>query len=725
MKKRKHLLAFSLVTAMLLSLAACSSSGSSGKSGLPTLAPTYTPTPIPDSKDAPTPTPALDEGFTKIIELDGEDYNQTSHFAVRGIGSLSVKQVAHSGSFSFYVTGRDNPTDGFTLNFSDKDGAVTNVVGKKVHVAAWVYQETGAPQDFAFVLQVKKPDATTDNPLSISLPAVPSGEWALLEGDFEVYSNVTNPLVALEMSTSKDPFYFDDIRITYDPTSSVAANPVYSGNAFLGYYFDFEDQKEHFTTRGDSTPKIARGGMDDGSSCLFISERSQSWNGAQIDLTEHSLSDFPLWVSFAGMHKSDAKTKITCTLQTRAIGASADQYTTVVSTDSVLPDVWTEASAQIKIPSNCESVILYFETAGVEDFYIDNVLISTKNPEDADFSIGSDGKIDDTPVAEKIDTTGFVVIHDLTADVRKNESQILGGRGSATVEVSGRGYSGSSFEVANRTATWNGAGCDFTNLDNETFDVIGKEVFVSFYVYQDTGEPQEFSATLQVNKPNGDSAWPERVSVPAIPSGQWTYVEGIVPVYANVAVPQINFEMPTSENGSFRLDNIIISYNPNSSVDPNPEYIVREKVEFPGIFLDFENNDAFFQGRGSGKPSIVYGGHESSKCLAVTDRAGNWHGVQADFSDYILAGKTIEVSYWLYHEYTTPIEINMTAEQNDGVNTTYTPVLASGPINDGKWVKFTNTYTIPENMLKIVLYFESPSETAEFFVDDISIKLVE
>ena len=571
MKKRKHLLAFSLVTAMLLSLVACSSSGSSGKGGLPTLAPTYTPTPIPENITKATPTPALDEGFTKIIELDGEDYNQTSHFSVRGLGSLSVKQVSHTGTFSFHVSGRDSVTDGFTLNFADKDGAVTNVIGKKVHVAAWVYQETGAPQDFAFVLQVKKPDSTTDNPLTITLPAVPSGEWALLEGDFEIYSNVTNPLVAIEMSTSKEPFYFDDIRLTYDPTSSVAANPVYSGNAFLGYYFDFEDQKEHFVTRGDSTPKIARGGMDDGSSCLFISERSQNWNGAQIDLTEHSLSDFPLWVSFAAMHKGDAKTRITCTLQTRAIGASSDQYTTVVSTDVVLPEVWTEASAQIKIPSNCESVILYFETAGIEDFYIDNVLISTQDPTNADFTIGNDGKIDDTPVAEKIDTTGFVVIQDLTADARKNESQILPGRGSAAVAVTNKGYVGSAFEITGRSDSWNGASIDFTNLDNETFDVIGKEVFVSFYVYQDTGEPQEFSATLQVNKPNGDSAWPERVSVQAVPSGEWTYIEGIIPVYANVAVPQINFEMPTSTTGDFRLDNIIISYNPNSSVAPNEE----------------------------------------------------------------------------------------------------------------------------------------------------------
>lgn len=725
MKKRKHLLAFSLVTAMLLSLAACGGGSGSNKGSLPTYAPTYTPTPIPDSKDAPTPTPALDADYTKIIELNGEDYNQTSHFAVRGTGSLSVKPVAHTGSFSFYVTGRDNPVDGFSLNFSDKDGAVANVIGKNTHAAAWVYHECDTPQDFALVLQVKKPDATTDNPMSITATGVPANTWTLIEGDFPIYSNVTNPLVAVEMSSSKEPFYFDDIRLSYDSTSSVAANPAYSPDAFTGYYFTFEDKQEHFVTRGDSTPKVVRGGLEGGEYCLQVSDRTQHWNGAQIDLTEHSISDFPLWISFGAMHQASSKTQVICSLQYRTVGGTADQYISLVSTDVVLPNTWTEASGQVTIPSNCESVIIYFETSGLEDFYIDNVLLSTKDPSTITLDPNMGGKIDDTPVAEKIDTTGFVTIHDLTADVYDNEAQILTGRGSTTVNLDERGYIADAFHITGRTAAWNGAGIDFTNLQNKTFDVIGKEVYISFYVYQDTGEPQEFSATLQVTKPDGDSAWPERVSVPAIPSGKWTYVEGIVPIYANITVPQINFEMPTSDTGDFKLDSIIISYDPNSSVEPNQDYVIVEKVEFPGIFLDFENNNAFFEGRGNGKASIVHGGHESDKCLAVTDRSSNWHGVQADFSNYLIAGKTIEVSYWLYHDYTTPIEINMTAEQNDGVNTTYTPVLASGPINDGKWVKFVNTYTIPENVLKILLYFESPSETARFYVDDISIKLVE
>ena len=233
----------------------------------------------------------------------------------------------------------------------------------------------------------------------------------------------------------------------------------------------------------------------------------------------------------------------------------------------------------------------------------------------------------------------------------------------------------------------------------------------------------DFSATLQVNKPDGTSTWPERVSVEGIPSGKWTYVEGTVPVYANVKVPQINFELPGSDTADFMIDEVKIGYDPKSSVAANPDYEEQAKIPFVPIKLDFEDNEAYFQSRGSSQPSLVYGGHESNMCMAVKGRLQNWHGVQADLSQYDLAGRTIDVTYWVYHEYTTPLQVNMTAEQNDGETTTYTPIVTGTEMQDGKWIKFNNTYTIPEGVKKLIVYFESPNETAEFYIDDVSITL--
>lgn len=723
MKRRKSLGAFSLLIVTTLFMTACGSSGTEYRLPLPTFAPRNTSTPAVEADNDPTPTPAPDAKNLKIIALDGENYNQTSNFNVRGISSISVKKVAHTGEFSFQVSGREDTSSCVYLNFTDTEGNLKNVSGKMVHVAVWVYQETGLPADFACRLTGKRPDGITESPEAITVSRVPSGQWTLIEGDIPVYSNLVSPNVSVEMTSSKDTYYFDDIRLTYDPYSSIPANTEYGSSNFDGVFCDFENQTHPFAARGTGTPEIVTDSYN-GAYGLFVSGRTADWNGVQIDLSEYGLAGSKIWVSFAAKHDAKNKARVICSMQWTAVGSDTEKYNNITTTETVLPGNWVEGSSSYTIPSNAETVIIYFEAEGTCDFYLDDIVIADKDPStiqqqgQGENQGGNAGGNADAA----IDTSDFVVIHSLSGE-DDLEAQIFVPRGSAALNIKKRGYSGSCFEVTGRTQAWNGLGIDFKNLNNEAFDVIGKEVYISFWVYQETGSPMEFSATLQVNKPDGTSTWPERVSKEGIPSGKWTHVEGLVPVYANVKVPQINFELPGSDTADFLLDEIIIAYDPNSEVGPNEEYEEAEKIPFSPIVLTFEDNDAFFQSRGSGKPSLVYGGHASDMCLAVTGRTANWHGVQADLSHYDLEGKTIDVTYWIYHEYTTPLQINMTAEQNDGENTTYTPIITGDEIEDGKWVKYNNTYTIPENVKKFILYFESPVETASFFVDDITIKL--
>ncbi|MCH5273943.1 MAG: carbohydrate binding domain-containing protein [Lachnospiraceae bacterium] len=717
MRRRKGIFAFSLLSVALFFTQAC---GKKFNYVLPTLAPTYTPTPKVD--EGPTPTPAPDANNTKIISLNGEEFNQTTYFTARGDSKLSLKPFAYSGAYSFYVEKRNDTYHGVSLNFSDEGKNVVNVIGKTVHVAAWVYHESAEPQDFSFTLSVRKMDGTTDTPESVSISGVPSGQWALLEGDIPVYSNIKSPTVSIEMSSSKDPFYFDDIRVTYDPSSAVGANAAYTTTTFNGMNFDFEDRQAHLRGRGSANVAVVGDGFGGSGSCLYVTGRTANWNGAEIDLSEYGLGGSKIWISYAAKHEASQKTNVKCSLQYRIAGTTSDKYASVTTTESLLPGTWGEASASITIAEGAESVIVYFETGATENFYIDNVIITATDPSQQQGQNPSGGGSEEDPLAN-VDLSKFVVIHSLTGDSGANETQIFENRGSASASIVSNGHTGNGFLVSGRNATWNGVGLHFENLANESFDVIGKQVYLSAWVYQNSGEPVEFSATIQVLKPDGNAAWPERAAINVLPSGQWMHVEGILPVYANVKAPQINFELPNSEDADFILDDIIISYDPTSSVDPNPDYVIAEKLQFTTISLDFEDNNAYFQGRGNGQPSIVGGGHAGGKCLAVTGRTSSWHGVQADLTDYDLAGKTLDITYWVSHDYTTPLEINMTAEQNDGENTTYTPVVVGEPIEDGKWVKYNTTYTVPEDALRFMLYFESPSTTAEFYVDDVLIKL--
>ncbi len=724
MKNRKKSIGVFLFATLLLFAAGCAGSGN--ERVLPTLAPTHTP--VPDEGDKPAPTVAPDAEYTKIIELNGEDFNQTSYFMIEGEGSISVKPLSKVGSYSFYMSGRGESWHGLSIDVADKEGVPANVTGKNLYVSMWVYHESGKPENFTCSLQIKKPDGTTEVAGEIVKNRVPSDTWTLVQGLLPVYANVTEPRLRMEMTSGKDSFYFDEFRITYDEGSNVAAKAEYNVLSFEGLYYDFESKDHAFIGRGGNEKlSLKKGGSEDGAKYLDVSGRTQNWHGPAIDLSEYGLAGTQIWVSFSAAHGGSKDTMVKCTVQELPFGVEDEgkaTYTQIVNTKKLAPGEWQEVTGKYTLKANTEKVILYFETDATEDICIDNVMITAKDPATLEVNPET-GEIGEK--VERMDTTGFTNIFTLTADGIKDETSEFILNDTASVERDSNGYSENGFKVSNRAATWAGVGLHFDNV-GKTQEVIGKQLYVSFWVYQNSGKEQEFSATLQANKPDGTAVWPERVSLAVLPSGKWTYVEGLIPIYANVSVPQINFEMPSSADTEYFLDNIIVSYDPNSKVAAHQPYEEavkdnQQKTDLDKLVLDFEDNNAFFASNGNGKPSIMYGGYESEKCLYVSERSANWHGVKADFSKYNIIGKTVNVSFWLYHEYDEPLQVIFSAEQNDGSSTSYYNVVIADSPADGKWAHYTGTYAIPAGMKKIYFYFESPDVDAAFYVDDIVIEV--
>ncbi len=318
---------------------------------------------------------------------------------------------------------------------------------------------------------------------------------------------------------------------------------------------------------------------------------------------------------------------------------------------------------------------------------------------------------------EALTADGKVIIHNITGEA-KRDTLYFGQRGGAAIWWGTIGCnSDGSIQVNGRSAAWHGVSLGFTDATNKSHDVIGKEVYVSFDFYQETGAPLNFNCTLEVKKQDGTTMWPERVPVEA-PSGEWVHVEGMIPVYANATSPVLNFETfgEGGETAEFFLDNVVISYDPNSSVDPNPDYDMPAKKAFEPVSLDFSGDDTYFVARGDSVPTIVDG------AMYVGGRTSSWNGAQVKLSDYELAGKTMTVSYKAKHDEAGPIEINVTMEESDGTNTTYNRVASSGEVAPGEWVTVTGTYTILETTTVPTLYFEA-TETSSFYIDDVTISV--
>lgn len=726
MKRKKVLSVFALSCMLIGSFAGCGGKGK-GKV-LPTIAPTPTTAPLNGQTGNPTPTTPPDSKYTKIFKLNGEDYNQITSFTATS-GIISVKdEESYSGKYSFKITGRENEEHGVSMNYADTKGNTIDVVGKKTHLAVWVFQETGAPATFAVSLSVKKQDNSTDTPTIIEVPNVPSNVWYLIEKDIDVFSGIKSPSVTLAMTSSRDDFYFDDIRLTYDPDSYVDNNGMYGVAATELLYFTFEDGQTHLSARGDGVNnKLANSG-NNSEVALQISKRTANWHGAQLDLKEYNFAGKKLYISYDAKNADSEKTEIKCTMEQKLKDSLETTYPSVGSSETVGKDKWTTVKATYDVPENVDSLIIYFETPGTGDFYLDNIAISTRDLSNIDLKTvqpDENGIVLLEKETEKINTAGFTQIHYLSGDTINDELSLVNARGTQAVKLNKNGHSGNSFLISGRTASWNGASVGFTDIKEKEYNVLGKNVFVSFWVYQETGELMEVSATLQVNKPDGSQAWPERANKTNVPSGKWTYIEGIIPVYANAAAPTINFEMPTSDKADFLLDDITIMVDLNSNVPDNPEYVVKEQVEFTSLKLNFEDNNVVFAGRGNGRCSIVQGGHASDKCLKVSDRAATWHGAEADLSAYNLAGKTVQASIWVYHRYDDPIQLKFTAMQNDGSNDQYDAVIEDTEVYSGKWVHLTGEFTFASTAKKCSLIVESPdNETAEFYVDDVEVTLV-
>jgi len=141
--------------------------------------------------------------------------------------------------------------------------------------------------------------------------------------------------------------------------------------------------------------------------------------------------------------------------------------------------------------------------------------------------------------------------------------------------------------------------------------------------------------------------------------------------------------------------------------------------------LDFckiaKDENLFFGNRGDGTAAIVSGGHDDDFAMQVTGRTATWNGAEIDLSDYNLAGRTIDISYWVKVEEATEVNVTLQEDTSDGADTAYNRLASSGDLTPGEWTQVTGTITVGENTVKPILYFESPSDTASFTVDEVVI----
>ncbi len=154
---------------------------------------------------------------------------------------------------------------------------------------------------------------------------------------------------------------------------------------------DFETGTSGFGPRGGETVKIIDEGYNS-SKCLIVTDRTATWNGASVDITD--------CIKASTKYEVRAMMKYEGGPATKKVYVSLQQNTSSYITCGQLElkrGEWNEVSGVLDIPANFDSECLYFESEykdpatedDLVDLYIDDVKVYYVEVENADVKLPS------------------------------------------------------------------------------------------------------------------------------------------------------------------------------------------------------------------------------------------------------------------------------------------------------------------------------------------------
>lgn len=124
-------------------------------------------------------------------------------------------------------------------------------------------------------------------------------------------------------------------------------------------------------TGRSATVSAVDGGANNTSKCAKVSERTQVWNGAQVDVSNYAVTGNKYEFSFYAKQSSGATKKIQF-----CCNYDGDQYPTI-QTFEVPNDEWTLCKTTYEIPEHTGAISVYWQTEysanDLIDFYLDEI----------------------------------------------------------------------------------------------------------------------------------------------------------------------------------------------------------------------------------------------------------------------------------------------------------------------------------------------------------------
>nr|WP_296695065.1 glycoside hydrolase family 11 protein [Ruminococcus sp.] len=164
-----------------------------------------------------------------------------------------------------------------------------------------------------------------------------------------------------------------EVTVDYDAIAQLEESVTGEDPTEAGFFdISFEDGAEGWIPRGGSLVTVDKENSSDGSQSLFVSGRTDNWNGAAIMLSSDTYKAGKAYkFSAKAMQKSGEEVQMKLTLQ---YNDGTEKYDEVALVTAKSGEWVTLSNDAYVIPEGAESLQLYVESPdSLTDFYIDEV----------------------------------------------------------------------------------------------------------------------------------------------------------------------------------------------------------------------------------------------------------------------------------------------------------------------------------------------------------------
>ena len=310
-------------------------------------------------------------GSAAVEELMNDTF-ESGYGAWKGVGSslsLSTEQ-SHGGGTSLYCYDR-------TASWGAPRCSLTGVVaaGQSYEISASAMYEGSGQQNMA--IKMIYTDANgTDHYDQVAAAQATAGQWVEMKGNYTVPNGATGMILYVEMpgANTDQTYYIDDVVIKGEKTEIKLDDKFES---------DFDNNTtQNWNGRGSAKVELSTKYAHSGTSSLYVSGRTQLWNGATrsaSDIMEAGgYYKVGTYVLYDGDQYTDTQ-KFSINLQ-YDLNGKENYYT--IATETANKGEWKYVGSEFTVPEGATNFYIYVQTGytsapkeqDLMDFYMDDAV---------------------------------------------------------------------------------------------------------------------------------------------------------------------------------------------------------------------------------------------------------------------------------------------------------------------------------------------------------------